>query len=94
MTLTHKQRLLIALKRSQAYRLPITTHQLMQYFLDKYLSGAMSQAFFERFDLDAITWVVYHKPNEPLGDYKDSLQGETGFLEARRVWSDRRQTFS
>jgi uroporphyrinogen decarboxylase len=92
MTMTHKERLLTALRRGKADRLPVTTHHLMQYFLDKYFGGASSQAFFERFDLDAITWPVCHKPNIALGDYADPLQGEPGFLEARRVWSDRWQT--
>ena len=66
----------------------------MQYFLDKYLGGATSQDFFERFDLDAITWPVYHKPNVCLGDYYDPLQGKPGFLEARRVWSDTWKTYA
>ncbi len=92
MKMTHKERLLTALRRGEADRLPVTTHHLMQYFLDKYFGGASSQAFFERFDLDAITWPVCHKPNVALGDYADPLQGEPGFLEARRVWSDRWQT--
>ncbi len=92
--MTHKQRLLTALQRGKPDRLPVTTHHLMQYFLDKYFAGGTSQAFFEHFDLDAITWPVCHRPNTSVGDYFDPLQGEPGFLEARRVWSDRWQTFA
>lgn len=94
MTMSHKGRLLTALKRGKADRLPVTTHHLMQYFLDKYLGSVTNQAFFERFDLDAITWAVYHKPNDALGDYYDPLQGKPGFLEARRVWSEHWQTYA
>ncbi len=92
--MTHKERLLTALKRGKPDRLPVTTHHLMQYFLDKYFGGQSSQAFFEHFDLDAITWPVCHKPNVAQGDYFDPLQGEPGFLEARRVWSERWKTYA
>lgn len=94
MTMTHKERFLTALGRGKPDRLPVTTHHLMQYFLDKYLNGATSQAFFTRFDLDPITWPVFHKPNVSLGDVSDPRQGEPGFLEARRVSSERWQTFA
>lgn len=86
--MTHKERLLCALRREKTDRLPVTTHHLMRYFLDKYFAGRSSQDFFEHFDLDAITWPVCHKPNEAVGDYLDPLQGEPGFLEAQRVWAD------
>jgi uroporphyrinogen decarboxylase len=94
MTMTHKERLLAALRHERTDRLPVTTHHLMQYFLDKYFGGKSSQDFFEQFDLDAITWPVCHKPNDAVGDYFDPLQGEPGFLEARRVWSDRWKVYS
>lgn len=94
MTMTHKERLLTALRRGKPDRLPVTTHHLMQYFLDRYLGSATSQVFFEQFDLDAITWPVCHKPNDALGDFFDPLQGEPGFLEARRVWSESWQTYA
>ena len=88
MTMTHKERLLTALRRGKPDRLPVTTHHLMPYFLDTYFGGASNQEFFEHFDLDAITWINCHKPNVALGDFSDPLQGEPGFLEAQRVWSD------
>jgi uroporphyrinogen-III decarboxylase len=94
MTMTHKERLLAALRRGKPDRLPVTTHHLMQYFLDKYFGGKSTQEFFEHYDLDAITWPVCHKPNDAVGDYFDPLQGESGFLEARRVWSERWQIFA
>ena len=66
----------------------------MRSFLDKYFGGGSSQEFFEHFDLDAITWPVCHEPNLALGDSFDPLQGEPGFLEARRIWSDRWKTYA
>jgi hypothetical protein len=53
-----------------------------------------SQEFFAHFGLDPITWIVMHKPDPTKGEYFDPLQGEPGFLEARRVWSDRWRTES
>lgn len=92
--MTHKERLLTALQRGKPDRLPVTTHHLMPYFLDRYFDGASSQDFFEHFDLDAICWPVIHKPNLSLGDFFDPLQGDPGFLEAHRVWSDHWQVLS
>jgi len=92
--MTHKERLLTALRREKPDRLPVTSHHLMPYFLNKYFGGGTSQEFFEHFDLDAITWPVCHKPNAALGDYADPFQGEPGFLEAHRVWSANWQTYA
>ncbi len=92
MTMTPKQRLVAALQKKQPDRLPVTSHHLMQYFLDTYMSGMSSQEFFAHFGLDPITWVVTHKPDPTRGEYFDPLQGEPGFLEARRIWSDRWRT--
>ena len=39
----------------------------MDSFLKKYLGGASSQGFFDRFGLDAIHWVVAHRPDESEG---------------------------
>ena len=91
MSMTPKQRLLAAITHGQADRLPVTTHHLMPYFLDKYMDGISNQQFFEEFGLDAITWVNPHRPDLAAGEYYDPYQGEPGFLEARRVWSDQWQ---
>jgi len=90
--MTSKQRLLTAIRGGKPDRLPVTSHHLMQYFLDKYLGGRSSQEFFEQFGLDAVTWPVMHKPDTAKGEYFDPLQGAPGFLEARRIWSERWQT--
>ena len=88
MTLTHKQRLLTALRGGIPDRLPVTTHHLMAYFRDKYMDGMPNQAVFEIFDMDGLTWVAPHRPDLAAGEYHDPLQGEPGFLESRRIVTD------
>ena len=73
MTMTSKQRLVTALERGTADRLPVTTHHLMPYFLDKYMGGMSNQACFEHFGLDPITWTVPHRPDAAAGEYFDPL---------------------
>ncbi len=87
MTMSSKQRFLAALQRRKPDRLPVTTHHVMQYYLDKYEGGISSQEFFARYGLDPITWHVLHRPAAGSGDFFDPLQGEPGFLEARRISS-------
>ena len=88
MTMTSKQRLRCALERRQPDRLPVTTHHLMDSFLRNALGGASTREFFDRFGLDAIHWVVAHRPDEAASEYYDPLQATPGFLEARRVSTD------
>ena len=79
MTMTAKQRLVTALERGVADRLPVTTHHLMPYFLDKYMGGMSNQACFEHFGLDPITWTVPHRPDTAAGEYFDPLSGRDRF---------------
>jgi len=90
--MTPKQRMLAALRRTKADRLPVTTHHIMQYYLDKYEGGIPTQQFFDRHGLDPITWIVLHKPDPGTKDYYDPLHGEPAFLEASRVCSDQWRT--
>lgn len=87
--MTSKQRLCCALDRGQPDRLPVTTHHLMNSFLARFMQGASAREFFDRFSLDAIHWVTAHRPNDSAGEYYDPLQGPPGFLEARRICTDR-----
>ena len=86
MTMTPKQRLVTALERGVADRLPVTTHHLMPYFLDKYMGGMSNQACFEHFGLDPITWTVPHRPDARRGRIlrsaagRDRLPGEPPHL--------------
>lgn len=83
-----KQRLVAALERRVPDRLPVTTHHLMPWFLDRRLGGASRAEFFARFGMDPIRWIAPHRPDEAAGEYFDPLQGEPGFLESRRIASD------
>ena len=83
-----RQRLIAALQRRQTDRLPVTTHHVMSYFLREYLGGVSSDEFFDYFGLDAVRWVVAHRPEHGAGEYFDPLQGDLGFLEAHRITSD------
>jgi hypothetical protein len=86
--MTAKQRMVTALKRGMPDRLPVTTHHVMDYFLDTYMNGIGKQEFFDVFGFDPINWVVLHRPDESAGEYYDPEQGEIGFLEARRIVTD------
>ena len=83
--MTSRQRLLTALNRQVPDRLPVTTHHVMPSFLNRYMAGTDSTAFFDRFGLDAITWTVPHRPDPEANEFYDPDQGEPGFLESRRV---------
>src|SRR5271169_5048859 len=80
--------MLCALNRKVPDRLPATTHHLMESYLKNYLGGTDSRGFFDRFNLDAIDWVVAHRPEGAAGERYDPEQGKIGFLEARRIATD------
>jgi uroporphyrinogen decarboxylase len=73
--MTSKQRLLTALQLGVPDRLPVTTHHVMPYFLEKYLGGISSDAFFDRFGLDAIRWTLLFK--SVAGEVEISQHGLT-----------------
>lgn len=74
--MSSKQRLLTAIDNKQPDRLPVTTHHLMPYFLNKYMGGASNQAFFEHFGLDPIVWTVPVIPDASRGEYADEQHPE------------------
>jgi len=86
--MTSKQRLLAAIERKIPDRLPVTTHHIMQYFLDTYMNSISFDEFFDYFGLDPIVWTVPHRADESKGYYLEPNQEEPGFLESRRIWSD------
>lgn len=51
--MTHKERMLIALRRGKPDRLPATVHQWQPYHLNKYLGGIDDLTAFRRFGLEA-----------------------------------------
>ena len=88
MSMSSKQRLLAAIQGGKPDRLPVTTHQLMPYFLNKHMGGISNDEFFEQMGMDGIVWIVPHKPDESRGEYCDPSQGEPGFLESKRISTD------
>jgi uroporphyrinogen-III decarboxylase len=85
--MTSKQRFIAALERKIPDRLPVTTHHVMKYFLDKYMGGMSNDEFFDYFGLDPILWVEAQKPGESSGEYYDPTQEEVDYVESRRVSS-------
>jgi len=89
-----RQRLLTALNGETPDRLPVTTHHVMPYFLDKYMGGISACEFFDHFRMDAIVWAVPHRPDESVGEYYDPEQSEVGSLASHRIVTDNWRVFS
>lgn len=85
--MTSKQRFIAALTRQKADRLPVTTHHVMPYFLNKYMNGISNDEFFDALGIDPIHWVQAFAPDKAKGEYYDPNH-VPGYLEARRVVSD------
>lgn len=60
--MTSKQRFLAAIERKVPDRLPVTTHHLMPYYLDKHMDGINNDEFFAKFGFDPIVWTIPYKP--------------------------------
>ena len=86
--MTSKHRFLWALERKIPDRLPVTTHHVMESYLDRRLKRRSVQEFFDIFGLDPILWVVALRPDESRGERFDPSQPAPGFLQARRLCSD------
>ncbi len=89
MAMTPRQRMLAALTRGVPDRLPVTTHHVMQYFLDAYMNGVTDQEFFDFFELDAWLWATICRPDAGRGQRFDPTDVTPGFLNGRRVVSDK-----
>lgn len=55
--MTGKERLVAALDRKLTDRLPVTTHHLMNHFLNTYMDGCHYLEFFEKMGMDPVFWV-------------------------------------
>ncbi len=86
--MTSKERLVTALDNKIPDRLPATTHHVMPYFTEKYMDGISADQFFDSFGLDAIRWVVPVTADPDRGEYEDPDQGDPGFLQVKRIFSD------
>ncbi len=87
--MTPRQRFLKALELGRPDRLPVTTHHVMPYFLEKYLGGASVLDFFDRFGLDPVDWVDARMPDAAAGDYLVTKAAGVGGREASYLCSDR-----
>lgn len=86
--MTSRQRLITALEGGVPDRLPATTHHLMPGFLAKELGDLSPQEFFDRFGLDAITWIQGTMPDSTRGDYLDPGPPAAGELQSQRIVSE------
>ena len=77
MTLSSKQRMLKALCGQKPDRLPVTTHHVQSYFLNKYMTGMTNEQFFEHFGLDPIVWA--NPVRLGPGEYVLKYQSQTGW---------------
>jgi hypothetical protein len=77
-----------AFDRGVPDRLPVTTHHVMPYFLEKYMDGISIEAFFESTGMDPIRWEIPVKPDDSRGEYYAPDQEEPGFLQTYRIFSD------
>ena len=85
--MTAKERFLAALSGRKPDRLPVTTHHVMPYFLERTLGGISNDEFFDRFGLDPIRWFMAYRADPSRGEYYDP-DHVPGYLEARRVVTD------
>ncbi len=86
--MTSRERMLCALSGKMPDVLPVTTHHVMPYYLEKCQNGISIAEFFDKFGMDAINWKVSQLPNPEKGEYVDPLQGNQGFLESTRIVSE------
>jgi uroporphyrinogen decarboxylase len=84
--MSSKQRMLTALMRGVPDRLPVTTHHVQKYFLDRYLEGKTDQEFFDLFGLDAYHWSVPIK-----GETGKSWVDEFGYMQNADWCVERRE---
>jgi uroporphyrinogen decarboxylase len=86
--MTARERMLAALANQKPDVLPVTTHHVMPYYLQKRQGGVAIPEFFRKFGFDAINWHVSQLPDEKRGEFTDASQSEKGFLESTRILSD------
>ena len=86
--MTSRERVLIALSGGVPDRLPVTTHHLMPYFLNKYMGGMDSVGFFEHFGMDRIDWVSPYAADSSAGEYWSDSQKEFGGMWGRWIVTD------
>lgn len=86
--MTPKERMITAIKRGIPDRVPVTTHHIMPYFLNKYMGGINNEQFFDYFDLDPIVWAVPYRTSEDGKEYFDPSDNKWGPLSSKKIFSD------
>jgi len=86
--MNNKERFVKALERKIPDRLPVTTHHVMPYFLDKYMDGISYHEFFDFFGLDPILWLVAHKPSRDSEYIHGSGKQDSEYLAPPLIESD------
>ena len=86
--MTSRQRMLAALQRQMPDRLPVTTHHVMDSFLNRYMNGMSYDGFFDAFSLDAYRWLDLLKPDVSKGQYYDPNQPEPKSFSSPRIVTD------
>ncbi|NLY18515.1 MAG: hypothetical protein GX045_06125 [Clostridiaceae bacterium] len=86
--MTPKQRLLSAINRQIPDRLPVTTHHVMPYFLDKYMKGINNDGFFAEMGLDPVVWTNPYKPDKKKGQFGIEPGKETDIFGLRKISSE------
>lgn len=84
--MTGRERLLTALDRKCHDRLPVTTHHIMEYFLNTYMGGADNQQFFKEMGLDPIFWVEDFQYSE---EQKENWRIEKEVLSDPKYYTER-----
>ena len=70
-----KDRMLTAIQGGKPDRLPVTTHHVTSYFLNKYMEGIDEQQFYDRFGLDAVLLDCTIAPDAVRGEWFDDGAG-------------------
>ena len=80
--MTTKERFLTAIDNRKPDRLPVTTHNVMEYYLNKYEGGASKAEFFEKYGMDRVDWFNPYKPDALRGQYwsDTSVTGYEGIV--------------
>ena len=73
--MTPKERLIAALEHRPTDRLPVTTHHLLPYFLNKYADGMDGLEFHQKMGFDPIVWPFRFLPNPEAHQYRDPKTG-------------------
>ncbi len=87
-TLTSRQRLLTAIANEKPDVLPVTTHHVMPYYLERFQNNISIQEFFDKFGFDSIKWYVSQLPDTKKGEYTKDSNKKRGFLEMPVIVSD------